>query len=132
MAVGIGEGAVVALLHRRCEYPDGTRGGLSQTVPFIGYEKERLVLAVIQLRYKDRSAEAPNSLRTRWGGFVKKSVRARATPMPLLRAVSKSAPCSSLVPDFVLIMKDPGRSIWAEELLVSDRNSATVSNPGWR
>src|SRR5579872_3182142 len=74
MAVGIGEGAVVALLHRRREYPDGTRGGLPQTVPFIGYEKERLVLAVIQLRYKDRSAGRSSELVTHQVGWFRKEV----------------------------------------------------------
>src|SRR5690349_15916322 len=64
--------------------------------------------------------DAPNSLRTRCGGLEKLSVRERATPMPLLRAVSNAEPCSVLVPDLVVMMKEPGRSIFAEELLVSE------------
>jgi hypothetical protein len=40
-----------------------------------------------------------------------------------LRAVSKKEPCKSLVPDLVVRIKLAGRFIFAEELVVSDRNS---------
>src|SRR6476659_7433897 len=73
--------------------------------------------------YTGPPALAPNSLRFRKGAFVNESSRARATPNPLFRLVSKSDPWSVLVPLLVVTMMEVGRANLAEELLFSTRNS---------
>ena len=63
---------------------------------------------------------------------MKVSCRARATPTPLFRLVSKSDPWIALVPPLVVTMMEVGRENLAEEALFSTLNSWIESRPGWR